>query len=310
VQSAPQAVRLAFAFVLLGLCPAHAQSHARIRASKACPQSFLFPIDYDSDTVHSPRSRDGFTEPIAPRSSMETSLADQSAEATTSPVPTPTSVSSPTPGSLALPSPALSIKPIPSPSPSIPPLPSAIPSVVPSPIAVPTVSIPPRPAPPPAATPAFPVPAPNPAPVVSVAAPPAPASVSSAPSFLYLQHLTPVVEVWHSDALTPELPVRRGRYLSPVLVAPSETLIVRLQFGPQAAGKSVIVTPGPGVVANPSQQVFVLSSTADCAVSVTLGQGYLHGAVSFYCEGLTTKLPLGRGIAAAASSSPVPGGTR
>ena len=161
-------------------------------------------------------------------------------------------------------------------------------------------------------TPAFPVPPPNAAPSVSVPRlTPAPGPASTAFSPLYAQQLIPTVQVWRSSSLTPELPIRHGRNLSPVLIAPSESVVVRLQFGPQAVRKTVIVTPGAGVSVNPSQQVFVLSSTADCAVSVSLGQGYLHGAVRFYCEGLITNLPLGRDVATApVSGSPIPGGIR
>jgi len=197
------------------------------------------------------------------------------------------------------PSPTPIIPPVPRPTPVNPPSPTIPPTAIPSPA-------PPNPSPPPRSTPPFYIPAPNPAPTIARATPPAPGPITGRPSALYLQHLTPLIQVWWSDSLTPELPVRRGKYLSPVLIAPSETLIVRLQFGPQARGKSVIVRPGPGVTINPSQQVFVLPPTADCAMSVTLGQSFLRGAIHFYCEGLTTTLPLGRGV----SKGPVQGGSR
>jgi len=189
--------------------------------------------------------------------------------------------------------------------------PGATTSAFPSPTAIPSSSNPPNRTPPPTSPPPFAIPAPDPAPTIARAAPPAPGPVSGPPSALDLQQLTPVVQVWRSDSLTPELPVRRGRYLSPVLIAPSESVIVRLQFGPLARGKSVMVRPGPGVTINPSQQVFVLPSTADCAMSVTLDQSFLRGAISFYCEGLVTTLPLGRGVSAVPLiNQAAPGGAR
>jgi hypothetical protein len=202
--------------------------------------------------------------------------------------PSPTPLSSPSPEPSALPFPTASIEP------SITPLASATPSIVPSATPIPTISIPPSPTPPPAATPAFPVPAPNLAPVVADAPPQAPALASSAPSLSYLQDLTPVVEVWRTDALTPELPTRRGKYMSAVLITGDETVIVRLRFGTQANGKPVVLTASPGVALNPQQEAFVLPVTADLALSIGLAQSSSRGAISFYCEGLITTLPLTR----------------
>jgi hypothetical protein len=177
---------------------------------------------------------------------------------------------------------------------------------IPSPTSSPSESTTPRPA----STPAFPVPAPNPAPPLSRATPPPPAPMTKGPSPLYVQQLTPVVQVWRSNSLTPELPLRRGRYLSPILVAPSENVVVRLQFGAQASGKSVIVYPGPGVTINPSQQVYILPSTAECSMSVALGPSFLRGAVSFYCEGIITTLSLGRAVPPPLSAGTVQEGIR
>jgi hypothetical protein len=113
-----------------------------------------------------------------------------------------------------------------------------------------------------------------------------------------VQQLTPIVEIWRPSALVPEVPTRHGKYLTPVSIAPNEVLTVRLQFGLLATGKTVVVTTAPGAVLDPPQQVLIVQSTADCAVSVSLGQGYSSGAIKFYCEGITTTLPLLRTVPA------------
>ncbi|PYJ87946.1 MAG: hypothetical protein DME70_05435, partial [Verrucomicrobia bacterium] len=123
---------------------------------------------------------------------------------------------------------------------------------------------------------------------------PPPAPPSGAPSLLYVQSLTPVVEVWRSGTLVPEVPVRRGRYLNPIGIAAAETITVRLQFGPQARGKRVTSHASAGVAVNPPQQTFVLSPAAQIVVALSLGQDYSRGDISFYCEGIHTTLIVGR----------------
>jgi hypothetical protein len=129
-------------------------------------------------------------------------------------------------------------------------------------------------------------------------APPAPAPASNPPSLVQLQQLTPTVEIWRPTALAPEVPTRHGNYLTPVSIAPNEVVTVRLQFGPLAMGKAVVVTRAQGAVFDPPQQVLVVQSTGDCAVSVALSEGYPSGALKFYCQGITTTLPLLRAIPA------------
>jgi hypothetical protein len=185
--------------------------------------------------------------------------------------------------------------PSPTPRPSVSPLPS--PTVVPTPTFFPTTtpapSISPTPAPPPP-VPAFPVPPPNPAPALALPARPAPALPSGAPSLLYVQQITPVIEVWRAGALTPELPARRGKQVGPVAIPTNEVVTVRLQFGLLATGKSVVMTASGGVILDPPQQVLAIQPSADCAVSVSLSDGYSNGAIRFYCEGISTLLTLSR----------------
>ena len=52
------------------------------------------------------------------------------------------------------------------------------------------------------------------------------------------------------------------------------------------------------MVLDPPQQVLIVQATADCAVLVSLGQSYSSGAIKFYCEGITTTLPLLRTLPA------------
>ncbi|MEN3369002.1 MAG: hypothetical protein V7609_1145 [Verrucomicrobiota bacterium] len=245
--------------------------------------------------------------PIRQAQNDEVLLPNPTPTPLASPVPTPipTSTPIPTPSVTPVPSPTASVQPTVPPTPSIPPLPTATPPVPPTPTPVPIPSIPPRRTPQAASTPAFPVPAPNDAPRVAIAPPRVPASQSSAPSLSYLQQLTPVVEVWRSTAPVPEIPTRRGSYLSPVGIAAEEAIIVRLQFGTGAIGKNVILNASPGVAISPQQQVLVLPATADFALLVSLGPSVSRGAISFYCEGLMTTLPLGRLSPTALQQTPI-----
>ena len=113
-----------------------------------------------------------------------------------------------------------------------------------------------------------------------------------------MQQLTPIVEIWRPAALAPEVPTRHGNYLAPVSLAPNEVLTVRLQFGLLAIGKTVVVSKAAGAVLDPPQQVLIVQATADCAVLVSLSEGYSSGAIKFYCEGMTTTLPLLRTLPA------------
>jgi hypothetical protein len=147
--------------------------------------------------------------------------------------------------------------------------------------------------------PAFPVPPPNPAPMVAMPPRPVPAPPSSAPSLLYVQQITPVIQVWRANALASELPSRRGKYVGPIAVPANEVVTLRLQFGLLALGKSVVVTASAGVILDPPQQLLAVQPSADCVVSVSLSDGYSDGAIRFYCEGISTTLTLSRVVPAA-----------
>jgi hypothetical protein len=110
----------------------------------------------------------------------------------------------------------------------------------------------------------------------------------------YLQQLTPEIQIWRADSLTPELPARHGKQAGPVAVGINEVVIVRLQFGLLASGKSLVVTASGGVVLDPPQPILAIQPSADRAISVRLSEGYSSGAIRFYCEGISTTLTLSR----------------
>jgi len=124
--------------------------------------------------------------------------------------------------------------------------------------------------------------------------------------------LTPIVEVWRSGTLVPEVPARRGRYLKPIAISAAETITVRLQFGTQARGKAVVLNASAGVAISPQQRTFVVSPTAEVVVAISLGQNYSRGDITFYCEGIHTTLIIGRlpSIAATQQSAASMGASR
>jgi hypothetical protein len=279
---------------MLGISPADAQFPARIRSSKASRQSSLFPTDYDSDTVRSPRLRNGAPGSMAPRSLPELHPGDESAEPTASPssVPMPTAIPSPTPQpSVAFPN--ASIPPLPTPIPSvtasIPRLPTPLPSLVPVPspphpiLPLPTVaaSIPPAPQP----EAAISVP-----PVPEIATP---TRASGPPQWQRCQ-----IEVWTNDSTTPQRPIRQGHRYAPAYVTATESALVRLQFETAAAGQSVIVNPGPGVTVDPPQRELAVQADGSCLVSVSLTGSFRESDITFYYVGNRITLPLARALSA------------
>lgn len=54
------------------------------------------------------------------------------------------------------------------------------------------------------------------------------------------------------------------------------------------------VSRGKGVRLAPPEQVLKVKPNGECVVSVFLQEGVTRSHVSFYCEGLTTALPLVR----------------
>ena len=69
---------------------------------------------------------------------------------------------------------------------------------------------------------------------------------------------------------------------------------MRLQFQPVAAGKSVIVTPGPGVTVDPPVTALSIGVTGECVVSVSLAGSFSQSDLTVYYAGARVTLPLVR----------------
>lgn len=115
------------------------------------------------------------------------------------------------------------------------------------------------------------------------------------PTALELQRVTPAIEVWRANANSPQVPARRGQYMTPVSIADNQPVLVRLQFDPLARGKVVVARPGRGAVLDPPSQVLQIGPTGECVVAVRLQENAPRGHVAFHCGGLMTTLPLSRG---------------
>jgi hypothetical protein len=102
------------------------------------------------------------------------------------------------------------------------------------------------------------------------------------------------VEVWREESASPQEPVRQGARFDQAYVAGIDLVSVRILFDPRAAGKTVIVKPGPGVTVDPPETEFRVGPTGDCVVSVAVNGTYLRSYISVYCDGLRTTLPLSR----------------
>jgi hypothetical protein len=102
------------------------------------------------------------------------------------------------------------------------------------------------------------------------------------------------VEVWREESESPQMPARRGPQFEQAYVTGTEPLLVRLQFDPLAAGKTVVVKPGHGVTVDPPQTEFHVGPTGECVVSIVLDPGFIQSRLTVYCDGVRTSLPLMR----------------
>jgi hypothetical protein len=163
-------------------------------------------------------------------------------------------------------------------------LPSPSASVLPSPPRPPPLPSPPPPPPIP--------PAPNPPPPVLPPVVPeiARASGASDPP----QWQTWQVEVWTNDSTTPQRPARRGHRFELAYVNVTEPALVRLQFQPAAAGRIVIVRPGPGITIDPPETELTIGATGEYVVSVSLAGSFKQSDITIYCVGARITLPLAR----------------
>jgi hypothetical protein len=109
-----------------------------------------------------------------------------------------------------------------------------------------------------------------------------------------IPHLVPTVEVWRSGAIQAQAPGRRGLQWDPVYITGLDPVVIRLQFGSQAAGKGVAVTPGTGITVDPPTGILQVGSTGERSVTVGLHPESYRGQISFYCDGMMTTLRLSR----------------
>lgn len=149
---------------------------------------------------------------------------------------------------------------------------------------------------------AAPLPAPPPMPEIELAPPVAPpqALFTSAPTLQTIQNVTPLVEIWPRGATSPQIPQRYGggrnhhQRLKPACFVGNDPVTVLLRFHASAAGKKVMVKATWGFTVDPPDEVLIVQPNGECLVNVTLEPGLAQSHLSFFCDGLTTTLPLAR----------------
>ncbi len=183
-----------------------------------------------------------------------------------------------------------------------PPLPAVVPTVPPDPDTLPQpaeVEWAPLPA---AAPPdvslapaAVPVPAPEPEVELEPAPDPQPAPfVAGASTGEAMEKGAKEIEVWREASVSPQMPARRGPQFEKSYINGNDPVLVRLQFHPLAAGKTVIVRPDPGATVIPPETEFQIGSTGECVISVALAANYIKSRVNVYCDGIRTTVPMSR----------------
>jgi len=104
----------------------------------------------------------------------------------------------------------------------------------------------------------------------------------------------PEVEIWRGSSEFPQVPARTSNRLDKAYFTGTEPVWLRVQFAPQAAGKTVYIKPGPGITISPSAGFMTVPSTGECVVQAQFMEGLTRGHVVFYCEGVKTVLPVMR----------------
>jgi hypothetical protein len=155
-----------------------------------------------------------------------------------------------------------------------------------------TPSAPPQAADAPA--PALDVPAPQPE--IELPEPPAPPTLSFVPGATGepMEKGTGKIEVWREESISPQMPAKLGVQFQQTYITGTEPVVVRLQFDPLAAGKTVIVRPDPGAAVIPAETKFQVGPTGECIISVALAANCRMSRVNVYCDGIRTALPLER----------------
>jgi hypothetical protein len=138
---------------------------------------------------------------------------------------------------------------------------------------------------------------PPPLPETPLAPPPPSADENPLPGGLDLgdaELAKPEVEIWRDSSEWPQVPERRFNRLAQTYVTGTAPVWLRVQFDPQAAGKSVFVNPGRGITLQPPAAVMTIPSNGECLVLATLAEGLARSHVNFYCDGVKTVLPVVR----------------
>jgi hypothetical protein len=105
---------------------------------------------------------------------------------------------------------------------------------------------------------------------------------------------TPDVEIWRQEGDMPQIPARHSNRLDVAYMTGTEPVWLRVQFDPQAAGKSVLVRPGLGITVNPPRTILTVASNGECLVLAQLVNGANRSHLIFYCDGVRTVLPIMR----------------
>lgn len=135
----------------------------------------------------------------------------------------------------------------------------------------------------------------------SIAAPPPPAvenPVPGAPDPAQMELAKPDIEVWRTESDAPQVPTRVSNHLAQAYFTGTEPVVLRVQFSPLAAGKTVYVKPGRGITLEPPLALLTVSSSGECLVQARFAEGLPRSHFVFYCEGVKTVLPVVRGTLA------------
>jgi len=104
----------------------------------------------------------------------------------------------------------------------------------------------------------------------------------------------PAVEIWRVESKSPQVPARTFNRLEQAYIAGTDSVVLRVQFDPLAAGKEVYMMPGPGIDVEPADTVLTISRSGECIVSAQLAEDVESSHIIFYCEGIKTVLPVAR----------------
>lgn len=123
---------------------------------------------------------------------------------------------------------------------------------------------------------------------------------SNRPSPEEIKRVTPEIEIWRPGATLPQRAAALAksnasrRQLEQALIHGSQPVLIRLNFDPSARGKTVLVRAGAGVFLHPPEGTLKIRPTGECAVTVTLDAVVPESNITFYSEGIITKLPIAR----------------